>query len=100
MDEQLTEKKIIKAKRKKKIWIYLICWPVIIFLLWIIVSMIFWYIDRYVWSSEQTLLLRKTVNWIFWILMMLYILVLPAWIALTVDANNDLKRLDKSNSMK
>ena len=95
MDEQLIENKIIKAKRKKKIWIYLICWPLIIFLLWIIVSMIFWYIDRYVWSSEQTVLLRNTVNWIFWILLLLYIFVLPVWIALTVDANNDLKRYNK-----
>jgi len=100
MDEQLIEKKIIKAKRKKKIWINLICWPVIILLLWIISSIIFWYIDRYVWSSEHVISIRSKVNLFLGILLSLYIFVLPAWIALTIDANNDLKKLDKSSSVK
>lgn len=99
MNEQQVEQNFIKAKRKKKIWIYLICWPVIIFLLWFIASFIFWSIDRYR-SNEQILSIKSTVNWIFWILVLLYIFVLPAWIALTVDANNDLKKLDKDNSIK
>jgi len=100
MNEQQIEQKFIKAKRKKKIWIYLICWPLIIFLLWIISSMVFWYIDRYVWSSEQVLLIKSKVNWLFGILLLLYILILPAWIAITVDANSDLKVLSKNNWVK
>ena len=100
MDEQQIDQKFIKAKRKKKIWIYLICWPLIIFLLWIISSLIFWYIDRFVWSSEQIILIKSKVNRFFGILLLLYIFILPAWIALTVDANSDLKKLDKTDSVK
>lgn len=93
------DEKFIKAKRKNKIWIYLICWPVIIFLLRIIVSMIFWYINRFGWSSEQAISIRSKVNILFGILMLLYIFVLPTWIAVTVDAKNDLKKLNKDNTI-
>lgn len=99
MDEQLMEKKIIKAKRKKKIWIYLICWPLIIFLLRIISSMIFWYINRFGWGGEQTISIRSKVNVLFGILMLFYIFILPTWIAVTVDAKNDLKKLNKDNTI-
>lgn len=100
MDEQSVEEKIKSSKRKRKRWIILLCWPLIIGGIWFIVSFIFWFISRTNWGGELFDAIRNFVNWILWLLSLLYLFALPAWIILVVDANGDLKKLDKDNSIK
>ena len=100
MNEQQIEDKIKKCKREKKWWIFLLCRPIIIFLFWIIAALVFWFINKYNWGSELVETMRHLVNWIFWLLLMLYFLILPVWIILVVIASSDLKKLNKDNLIK
>lgn len=92
MNEQSVDQKIKRCKIEKKWWIVLLCWPVYIFLLWFIARLVF-YIISMNWSSELINAISSFVNWIFWLLLMLYFFALPAWIILVVDGNTGLKKI-------
>ena len=100
MDDKLLEKRIISCKKEKRWWVFMLSWPLVIFLLRFIASFIFWFIDRGLWSGEQFVRIKNSVNWLFGILLLFYVVILPVWIWLVVDANNWLKNLKKDSPTK
>lgn len=97
MDDKLIEKRIMWCRKEKSWWIFLLCRPLIIFCLRFVCSLIFWFIDRGFWSSEQLALIKNSVNWALGISLFFYVVALPVWIGLVVDANNWLKNLKKDS---